>query len=167
MESGTKKLEKNQEIITPEKRKRTRKKPAARVGVAPAVEDVSHFLDNIKLDWKLFWAGIAGEEEIEDIDPFETGKLEILTIEQVKKITRALSNDRKKINQKLEQIHREIDQNTERIESILLVGGDSAETVEEINKLNEAGLKLSLQLEKVNQQLDRARSREDELKGLR
>ena len=130
-------------------------------------EEHGSFLENIKTEWKLFWSALAGEEVKESEDPFETGRLSILTIEQVKQITRALSQDRKKINQHMEAINREIDENTGRLDSIKLVGGDSTETIEEINKLNDVGIKLNHQLQKINLQLGRFRQREDELKGLR
>ncbi len=161
MESGTKNS-------NPESKSKPKKKAVKSVPL-PATEEVGSFLENIKIEWNLFWAGIAGEDDpkAEVEDPFESGKLQILSIEQVKQITRALSQDRKKINQRIELVHREIELNHERIESIKLVGGDQATAMEEIDKLNELGMKLSLQLEKVSGQLDRFRSREDELKGLR
>ena len=167
MESGSRNSE-SSSVDTPKKKPRKQAKTPS-----PPAEEVGSFLENIKMEWSLFWAGIAGEDETpapgesKFEDPFETGKLHILTIEQVKQITRALSQDRKKINQKIEQINREIDLNTERLDSIKLVSGDSTEIIGEINKLNDIGMKLGLQLEKVSHQLDRFRSREDELKGLR
>jgi len=166
------------------RRTKVSKKPAGQPmqNLKPTSEEMGSFLENIKTEWHMFWAGIVGDDE-KDVevskngllsedkndfpDAFVTGKLQVLSIEQVKLITRALSQDRKKINQRIEQIHREIELNSERLESIKLVGGDVADTIDEINKLNDLGMKLSLQLEKVSQQLDRFRSREDELKGLR
>lgn len=187
MESGSRNSNQDTKVSSSESKKKASKKmnltkQAQRnsqnevpqnLGLPPS-EEVGSFLENIKTEWSLFWAGLAGEDEkaaeeteIKFEDPFETGKLRVLTIEQVKKITRALSQDRKKINQRIEQINREIELNSERMESINLVGGDANETIDEINKLNDLGMKLSLQLQKVNLQLDRFRIREDELKGLR
>jgi hypothetical protein len=128
-------------------------------------EDENSFLNNIKTDWKLFWHALVGEEDIENQDPFESGKVEQLTLEQIKKITRALSSDRKKINQKIEQVNREIETNTEKLENLRLVGGDLNPTVDQINKLHDLGQQLSHQLDQLNIRIKQFRIREDFLKS--
>lgn len=130
------------------------------------------FVTGLKTEWNLFWETILGDEESDQEgagssnikDPFVTGKLETLSLEQIKVITKALSSDRKILNQKLETINREIEENTARLESLKLVGGESEETVLKINELNDLGQALSQQLDKINERLKIARSREDTIK---
>lgn len=131
-------------------------------------EEAGSFLENIKIEWKMFWLGLVGEDEAADEAEqlLKTDKLNLLSIEQLKQITRTLSQDRKRINQRIEQIHAEIEMNNERLESIQLVGGDTESTLEEINKLSDIGQKLSLQLQKIDEQMHQIHLREDELKGI-
>lgn len=129
-------------------------------------ESEESFVETIKADWNLFWHGIIGDEENKDpVDAFDTAKIEVLTLEQIKKITMSLSQDRKKLNQKIEEVNKEIDLNSEKIESLKLVGGDLEGTVEHINRLNDIGQQLTLQLDKLNNQLKFFRIREDFLKS--
>jgi methyl-accepting chemotaxis protein len=131
-------------------------------------EEAGSFLENIKIEWNMFWLGLVGEDEAADEAEqlLKTDKLNLLSIEQLKQITRTLSQDRKRINQRIEQIHAEIEMNNERLESIQLVGGDTESTLEEINKLSDIGQKLSLQLQKIDEQMHQIHLREDELKGI-
>jgi hypothetical protein len=131
----------------------------------PILEDEGSFLHNIKTDWKLFWHALVGEEENDHQDPFMSGKVELLTLEQIKKITRTLSADRKKINQKIEEVNREIEASTEKLESLRLVGGDLNPTVDQINKLHDMGQQLSHQLDQLNARIKQFRIREDFLKA--
>lgn len=124
------------------------------------------FVESIKTDWNLFWHGIVGEEKNQEpIDAFDTAKIEKLNLDQIKKITKSLSQDRKNLHQKIEEVNKEIDLNTEKIESLKLVGGDYVDTVEQINRLNDIGQLLSTQLDKLNGQLKFFRIREDFLKS--
>lgn len=129
-----------------------------------------NFVGGLKTEWNLFWETILGDDESPEAekaktkDPFVTGKLETLSLEQIKAITKALSADRKKLNQQLEAVSKEIHESTARLESLKLVGGESEETLEKINELNDLGQSLSEQLDKVNERLKLARSREDAIK---
>ena len=131
------------------------------------------FVESLKTEWNLFWETILGEDEDEDEnenpeqktkDPFVTGKLEVLNLEQIKAITKALSSDRKTLNQKLESINKEIEENTAKLESLKLVGGESDDTVKKLNDLSDLGQNLSEQLDRINERLKLARNREDHLK---
>lgn len=128
------------------------------------------FLENLKAEWKLFWHGIIGDDEGEASskeakDPFSPDRLRIMTIEQIKQIMKALSQDRKRLNQKIEQVQKEIDTLSENIESQTLVGADTDSTIEQIKKLTDVGHLFSQQLEKVNTQIAKFREREMELKA--
>lgn len=136
----------------------------------------SGFVDGLKTEWALFWDTILGDEEAGNLvgdgstikDPFINGKLEVLSLEQIKAITRALSSDRKKLNQKLESLNKELELNTAKLESLKLVGGDFEEPLQRINELSDQGQKFSEQLNEINERLKIARSREDAIKkGLR
>jgi len=124
------------------------------------------FVETIKADWNLFWHGIIGDEDNKETqDEIAKTKLESLTLEQIKKITKSLSQDRKILNQRIEEVNKELDLNSEKIESLKLVGGELEETVEHINRLNDIGQQLTTQLDKLNNQLKFFRIREDFLKS--
>jgi chromosome segregation ATPase len=129
------------------------------------------FVEGLKTEWNLFWETILGEESDEEAaakeqtkDPFVTGKLETLTLDQIKAITKALSSDRRKLNQRMETLKHQIEENSQRLESLKLVGAEPEETVQKINELNDMGQTLSEQLNRINERLKIARSREDKIK---
>lgn len=132
------------------------------------------FVEGLKTEWNLFWETILGEgddpvgegETAAPVtkDPFVTGKLESLSLDQIKAITKALSSDRRKLNQRIETVNREIEESSQRLESFKLVGAEPDETVQKINELNDLGQTLSEQLNRVNDRLKIARSREDIIK---
>ena len=128
----------------------------------------SSILGGLKLEWSLFWETLTGEdvviEDADNKDPFLSGKLDILNLEQIKVMTKALSTDRKKLNQKLESLNKELDMNSIKLESLRLVGGDTQETVERINELSDLGQALGDQLDKINDRLRMTREREVRLK---
>ncbi len=132
-------------------------------------EDLS-FIDSLVNEWKLFWENIVEEEAVEvptpkpSEDEFINGKLEQLSLEQIKAITKALSADRKKLNQKLEGLNKELEENAAKMESLALVGGDQEEALAKASELHEQGIKLSEQLHKLDERLKIARQKEDRLK---
>jgi len=117
-------------------------------------------LRNIKDEWALFWESIAGEGHTEDA--FETGKLEVLDLNQLHEITRALSQDRKRLNQKLESLNKELELNSAKLETIRLVGGKDDETLRRINELSDIGQVLSDQLNKLDEKIKWTRHRQEE-----
>lgn len=131
-------------------------------------KDTLSFVEGLKTEWNLFWETILGEveagDEQESEDAFITGKLEQLSLEQVKSITKALSLDRKKLHQKLESLNKELESSSTRLESLALVSGNPEDSQSKISELNELGLKLSEELNKINDRLKLARRREDQLK---
>jgi len=117
-------------------------------------------LKNIKDEWALFWESISGEGH--SADAFETGKLEVLDLNQLHEITRALSQDRKRLNQKLESLNKELELNSAKLETIRLVGGKDDETLKRINELSDVGQVLSDQLTKLDEKIKWTRHRQEE-----
>jgi len=119
----------------------------------------------LKHEWALLWEAFSGndEETNESNDAFCTGKLEVLTVAQVREITKSLSEGRKKLNQKLEILNKEIDLNTAKLESLSLVGGDKDATLKRINELSDIGQSLTDALMKLDDKLRLAREQEDEV----
>lgn len=115
---------------------------------------------NLKNEWTLFWESIAGEEQEETA--FETGKLERLSLDQLHEIIKVLSQDRKRLNQKLESLHKELELNGAKLESIRLVGGQGEETLRRIHELSDIGQVLSEQLNKLDEKIKWTRSRQEE-----
>jgi hypothetical protein len=117
-------------------------------------------VSKLKNEWALFWESIAGEE-IEDEatlqakadDAFHTGKLESLNVEQLHEISRALSQDRKRLHQKLESLNKELDLNSAKLETLRLVGSSEEETLKRINELNDIGQVLGNQLNKIDEKI--------------
>lgn len=117
---------------------------------------------SLKNEWALFWEVFQGEDE-QGQPNLETAKLEVLSLNQVREITKALIEDRKRINQRLETLSKEIDLNSVKLESLRLVGADEENTLARINELNDLGQSLSTALEKLDNQLRAVRNRESEL----
>lgn len=137
----------------------------------------TYLLNGLIKEWSLFWQTFASEDEGDDQgekdkqsssfskDPFLTGQIETLGLEQIRAITKALSSDRKKLNQKLESLRKEIDLNSAKLEALRLVGGDFEQTLQNINTLNDLGESINSQLGKINDRLKMARAREDRIKS--
>ena len=67
------------------------------------------------------------------------------------------------MNQQLETVKKEIDLNSVKLETLILVGADSEDTMARIEALNDLGQGLSEQLEKLDHKLKLTRRREDQL----
>ncbi len=132
------------------------------------------FVQGLKTEWNLFWETILGDEEetgdgkselnLQSKDPFVTGKLETLSLEKIKAITKALSEDRKTLNQRLEAVNKQVEVSTEKLESLRLVSGEQDETMQSIHQLTDLGQNLSEQLNRINDRLKLARAQEDSIK---
>lgn len=126
------------------------------------------FVEGLKTEWSLFWQTILGDEEegqgphfdLHSRDPFLNGRIETLSLEKIKAITKALSQDRKRLNQRLESLGKELDLNSVKLDSLRLVGGETEDTEKKINELSDIGQALSLQLAKIDDRLRAARERE-------
>jgi hypothetical protein len=132
------------------------------------------FVSGLKTEWALFWDNlIEDDEEPSELeaktygskDPFITGKIESLSLEKIKVITKALSADRKKLNQRLESLNRELDLNSAKLDSLRLVGSDPSDTVARIHELSDLGQALSEELDRINERLRIARTVEDQLRA--
>ena len=110
---------------------------------------------SLKNEWSLFWESITGDNV--PADAFETGKLEVLTPAQLQEITRSLSQDRKRIHQKIETLNKELDLNAIKLESLRLVGGPEDDTLRRIVELNDIGQFLSDQLQKLDEKIKATR----------
>lgn len=123
---------------------------------------------SLKNEWSLFWGSLAGDEDESEtgkgVDPFESGRLSILSLEDVKNLTRELSMGRKTVNQRLESLSKEIELNSAKLESLRLVGGSDEETIQKINELTDQGQKLAQELEELDSRLRSARAQEDRLR---
>jgi DNA repair exonuclease SbcCD ATPase subunit len=132
----------------------------------------SHFLDGLKNEWKLFWETLGHSWEDEEAPEAEATpeqhlfekKLQLLSPDQLKALGKALSLDRKRINQRIEKLNRELELSTLKLQSAKLVGGDFEKLEQNINELSDLGVALSLQLQNLDERLKMMREREQELK---
>ena len=127
------------------------------------------YFKGLKTEWNLFWQSILGDGESSEgaepaQDPFVTGKLEFLNFDQIKAITKALSGDRRILNQRLEALKKEIEENLKKMEVQSQVDQAPSEFVRRVNELTDLGQNLSEQLNRINERLKLARSREDAIK---
>lgn len=114
----------------------------------------------LKIEWSLFWE--AFQKEDKEILPVE--KLEVMSLEQARDIAKALSNDRKLINQKLESLTKEIDLNSAKLEGLRLVGASVEETIKRIEELNDLGQTMATSLAKVDEKIRKLRDRENTIR---
>lgn len=115
---------------------------------------------SLKKEWALFLEAFQGEEGSEsekDEKDFENSKVEVMSLEKVRDLTRALTEDRKILNQKLETLSKELDLNVAKLESLRLVGGNEEETLERIHELNDLGQSMSEAMAKIDQKLRKVR----------
>ncbi|MBX3040089.1 MAG: hypothetical protein KF789_05195 [Bdellovibrionaceae bacterium] len=124
---------------------------------------------SLKNEWSLFWDSLAGEEdgvenEDKNEDPFESGRLSVLSLDDVKKLTRELSQGRKTLNQRLENLNKEIELNSAKLESLRLVGSSDEDTLSKINELTDQGQKLAHDLAELDSRLRFAREEEDRIR---
>ncbi|WP_413576069.1 hypothetical protein ACLVWU_16925 [Bdellovibrio sp. HCB290] len=122
-------------------------------------------VSSLKNEWALFWEAFQGDEEVteETKSAFESGKLDVLSLSQVREITKALIEDRKRINQKLETLNKEIDLNSVKLDSLRLVGAEEQETMNRIHELNDMGQGFAFALQKLDEQLRAVRDKEVEI----
>jgi chromosome segregation ATPase len=127
------------------------------------------FVNGLKTEWSLFWESIVGDDEVisvseQEKDPFLTGRIGQLSLDKIKVITKALSQDRKRLNQRLESLNKELDLNAAKLDSLRLIGAEAADTECKINELSDLGQAVSDQLAKIDERLKLARRREKELR---
>ncbi|AHI07111.1 hypothetical protein BDW_13055 [Bdellovibrio bacteriovorus W] len=111
----------------------------------------------LKNEWSLLWDALQRDKHDED-DSEEDNNLELVKAE-----TKALLQDRKKINEKLESLNKEIELNAAKLESLILVGADSEPTLNRLNELSDVGQTLATLMQKVDSRLRDAREKEDKL----
>lgn len=135
-------------------RSRTRKKTSA------AGKGKASFVENFLNEWQLFWQGLApGVPE----DEFDKAEISPLDLPKIKALTKTLSDERKKLNRRLESIQKEIDLNTAKLESLKVVGADPQDTVARLSELTDIGQLVSEQLTKLDHRLEWARKQQTEM----
>lgn len=127
-------------------------------------EGGSYKKNSILKEWNLFWQSFLGEDEPlagENSEKSEIiERIEKLNQEQIKDLARALSRDRKVINQKLEHLNKEIELNMAKLDSLELVGGDVEDVRKRMEALHDLGQRLTNSLEKVDLKMKAIRNRE-------
>jgi methyl-accepting chemotaxis protein len=122
-------------------------------------------VNNLKNEWSLFWDSISGDfTESPDEDAFETGRVQVLTLDQVKEISRSLSKNRRQLNQKIESVNKEIENISMKLETLKLVGGEEEESLKKMNELSDQGQALSQELSRIDERLKAVRQAEEHLK---
>jgi hypothetical protein len=127
--------------------------------------DSKSIVNNLKNEWSLFWNSLSSDFiESEDEDPFQTGKIQVLSLDQIRDITKALSKNRRLVNQRIESLNKEIELNSVKLESLRLMGGEDDETVRRIHELSDQGQALSQELSKIDERLKLVRQTEEQVK---
>jgi uncharacterized phage infection (PIP) family protein YhgE len=118
----------------------------------------NNVLEKLISEFSLFWHSIVGDGQQQD---FDDEKLQNLSMDQIRQMTKALSEDRKRLHQKLEEVQRLLDEKNEKLETLRLVRGETENTLSEISRLHDLGQAVSEQLEKVNEKIKSIRLREE------
>lgn len=111
---------------------------------------------SLATEWSLFWESVTNDRPVLEEDFGHEG-LQPLSLKQIQDMTKGLSSNRKKLNQKIETINKEIDLNTAKLESLKLVGGEELDTIQRIHELSDQGQKLVIELQKIDEQLKATR----------
>lgn len=119
----------------------------------------SSLIKTLKSEWKLLWESFT--EGDGDLASAETK--EPLTLEQIRQLTKDLSEDRKLLNQKIEKLNKEIDLHAVKLDTLRLIGSQDEETLKRMLELTDLGQNLANALQKLDQKLRRARLQEEEL----
>lgn len=119
-------------------------------------------------EWYLFWKSLKkGDSHLET--GFGARPLGAMSPQQIKEMIRVLSQDRRRLNQKIEEVHKDIESITEILETSasLSVNQQKEEPamLHKMNELNDRGQKLSHELAALDEKLSLARSLERELSG--
>lgn len=119
-------------------------------------------------EWYLFWESLKkGNSHLET--GFGVRPLDVMSPQQIKELIRVLSQDRRRLNQKIEEVHKDIESITENMETSASLSMN--QQIEEptmllkMNELNDQGQKLSHELAALDERLSLARSLERELSG--
>ena len=118
---------------------------------------------SLKKEWALLMEAFHGDEESDSDEAFGNSNVEVMSLDKVRELTKALTEDRKKLNQKLETLSKELDLNSAKLESLRLVGGDDSETLNRIHELNDLGQTMAEALAKLDMKLKAVRSKEIEI----
>lgn len=138
-------------------------------------------------EWKMFWSALFGQEDVnlnegqgladpgellvprlkgahDFIELLPADRLEKLSLESLRRLTKSLSQERRSLNLKIEAIRKEIELRGQRIETLKLVGSESEPTQQEILQLNEEGRRIQIELNDISDKLNHARLVEDRIK---
>lgn len=140
----------------------TKPRAKSRQRTSGAGKNKSSFMSELLTEWQLFWQSLApGLAE----DDFDQAEISPLDLPKIKALTKALSDERKKLNRRLESIQKEIDLNSAKLDSLKVVGADPHETVGRLAELTDIGQQVNEQLSKLDHRLDWARKRAGALKA--
>ena len=118
---------------------------------------------SLKNEWTWLWESIVGDSN-ESEDSFETGQLRVLSLDDVRRLTRELSHGRRKLNRRLEMLTKELELNTTKLESLRLVGAEEAPLLQRIHALHEQGQRITQDLADLDEKLRIAREREQDIR---
>lgn len=125
-------------------------------------------VQSIKNEWSLFWDSLAKDSKIqEDGETLGGNALKVMSVDDVKELTKSLSQSRRKLNQKLESLNKEIELNSVKLEALSRTGQNGEDTLRRMRELNEQGQKISHELAKLDETLKYARAHQEQIASLR
>lgn len=124
----------------------------------------SSILKSLKNEWSLFLQAFQSDENTQDTDkndPIDSHQnVDDISFEEVRDLTKTLTEDRKKLNQQLEILAKELEQSSDKLENLRLVGGQEEGTLQKIHDLNDLGLSITEQLAKIDKRLRQIRAKD-------
>lgn len=127
------------------------------------VHSKSSIVQSLIKEWSLFWASITEDFDNDKDLELPEGKLQALSLQQIREMMKALSQDRKALNQELEHIKEQLDEASSKLETVKLINGDVESNMNHIDQLHDIGQRLSEALQKIDERIREARSREQDL----
>lgn len=113
------------------------------------------FLQSLKDEWELFWASFTEEAPEQKPLVLTAAEIEIshLSPDELNDLVKKMSSYKKKIHQRIEDIQSEIDETKQKVESVMLVGGDTQDIIEDIEALEDEGFELTEEIQKIDAKL--------------
>ncbi|HPI41085.1 MAG TPA: hypothetical protein PLJ21_09790 [Pseudobdellovibrionaceae bacterium] len=108
---------------------------------------------SLKHEWNLLWKSLSRDFPEIDEDFEEIKHLEAMTFEDIKKITKNLSQNRKSLHQQLEELQKNIKIYEDKLESVRLVHGDTSDIEIKLSSFIDSGESLIEALQKIDDKI--------------
>lgn len=116
-------------------------------------DDPDQNKSSLKHEWNLLWK--SSTKDLPEIDEsYDSSKvLEVLSADEIKKLTKNLSLNRKTLHQQLEQVQKNIKVYEDKLESAKLVNGEVDQIEDKLNNLIESAQSLVESISRADERI--------------